>query len=159
MKCLPRKIDLPRTVLKAVPAHVNDSWWTGIVRDRSHKTGEVRLRLERLVENSDGVTDPHVWRVRPDFWLEEQQAVTTLKHQGGSDVPGDLPIHERYTPREYVPVRHDDTRRVVAVRLDKPSGRCIRLYHWDADDGTVYQKFTTGQHWDDLTTYANRNLA
>lgn len=81
--------------------------------------------------------------------ITERRRATTYFHK----------IHNRFTPQAYVPVRTDEVRRVVAVRLEKPSGRvCTRLYHWDVDDDTVCQKFTTGQPWGDLVQQANTQL-
>jgi len=158
MMCLPRAADLDRTVIEAIPVKQSSGWWTGLVRDRDHETGETRLRLERLVENQRGVDIPHVWRVRPDFWESERDAVNMLMNGGGSAAPSSLPISDRYTPHEYIPIRKDDVRHVAVVRLQKPSGWCTRLYHWDARDGSVRQKFTTGQPWDDLVSTANTRL-
>jgi hypothetical protein len=156
MMCLPREIDLDRTVLETTAVQTSENWWTGLVRDRDHETGETRIRLERLVDNQTKIDMPHVWRVRPDFWSAERDAVTTLTQTGGSTVPGDLPIDDWLTPREYIPIRHDDARRVAVVRVEKPSGRCVRLYHWNAETGAVRQKFTTGQSWNRLVDEANK---
>jgi hypothetical protein len=160
MMCLPRAVDLDRTVLKTTAVHTSGDWWTGLVRDHDHESGETRLRLERLVENENSVDIPHVWRVRPDFWERERSAVSALKQGDGFAAPSDLPIHGRYTAHKYVPVRTDEVRRVAAVRLEKPSGyQCTRLYHWDADDDTVCQKFTAGQPWSDLVRQADTQLS
>jgi len=159
MTCLPRAVDLDRTVIEAVPIKTSSDWWTGLVRDRDHETGDIRLRLERLVQDQSGVKIPHVWRVRPDYWELERDAVAMLESQGGIDDTADLPISDRYDVREYVPIRTDEVRRVVVVRMDKPSsGECIRLYHFDAQDGSVRQKFTTGQPWSELVDVADRRL-
>lgn len=158
MMCLPRAVDLNRTVLETTAIETYGDWWMGIVRDRDHKSGETRLRLERLVKNDSGVDMPHVWRVRPDFWQRERGAVSTLKRGGGAPAPETLPISNRFTPREYIDVRCDGKRHVAAVRLQKPSGQCIRLYHWDPDTDAVRQKFTTGQSWNKLAQVASRKL-
>jgi hypothetical protein len=159
MTCLPRAIDLDRTVLETTPVQTSGDWWTGLVRDRDHESGEIRLRLERLVDNQHRVDIPHVWRVRPDFWSTERDAVSLLKQSGGSTAPDNLPISDRYTPREYIPIRNDDVRRVAVVRLEKPGGQCIRLYHWDPVDGAVRQKFTTGNSWQTLVQKADTELS
>lgn len=156
MTCLPRAVDRNRTVLETIPVKTSSNWWTGLVRDRDHDTGETRLRLERLVENQSGIRMPHVWRVRPDCWEAERNAVSRLKVSGGLTDTTNLPISDRFTLHEYIPIRNKRKRRVAAVRIEKPSSKeQIRLYHWDPEDGSIRQKFTTGQSWGDLVAKAN----
>jgi hypothetical protein len=159
MMCLPREIDLDRTVLETTAVQTSEDWWTGVVRDRDHETGEERIRLERLVANPNKVDMPHVWRVRPDFWTQEWKAVVSLEHGDGYETPGTLPIDDWLTPREYIPIRNNATRRVAVVRVQTQSGERVRLYHWDPDSGAVRQKFTTGQPWNELVDVANTELS
>lgn len=148
-----------RTVLETTTVDASDEWWTGLVRDREHDTGEIRLRLERWVENDHVLQNPHTWRVRPDFWGDEREAVQQFKRFGGSSPPGMLPIDAHLTPREYDLIRKDDTRWVAVVRVESPyGGDKVRLYHWDASDGSVRQKWTVGRYWSKLANLATRHL-
>jgi hypothetical protein len=155
MTCLPREGDLDRTVLETMPVQNTGKWWTGVVRDRDHESGEIRIRLERWVDNDHGPDNPHTWRIRPDYWAEEREAVEALEQGRGRAAPSDLSINGRYTPREYIPVRNESARRVAVVRLKKKYGESVRLYHWDPTNGAVRQKFTTGKYWSDLVKLAD----
>lgn len=142
-----------------MPVDSSNGWWTGLVRDRDHKTGEIRLRLERWVKNDHSIANPHTWRVRPDYWEDERDAVTAFTSRGGRSPPGDLPINQRLTPMEYTRIRKDDTRWVAVVRVDRPlKGPCVRLYHWNPRDGAVRQKWTIGRDWSQLESLATRHL-
>ena len=159
MTCLPRQADTERTVLNAVPVDDSDGWGTGLVRDRDPRTGETRLRLERWKKNGRNYDNPHTWRVRPDFWDEECEAVSNFKRFGGKSPPGDLPIDQYLSPTEYRLVRKDGDRWVAVVRLDRPyNGERIRLYHWNPRDGSVRQKWTIGRDWSELAALASRHL-
>jgi len=159
MTCPPRESDKSRTVIEAIPVDQSNGWWTGLVIDRDPDTGEIRHRLERWVENDHGYENPHTWRVRPDYWEGEQEAVQMLQDRHGRFPPGNLPINQRLTPVEYWPVRRDEVRRVVAVRLDRPfKGECIRLYHWDQSDESVRQKWTVGREWSRLSDLATHHV-
>lgn len=159
MTCPPRTVQNGRTVIEAIPVDNSNGWWTGLVVDRDPETGENRHRLERWVENDHGYNNPHTWRVRPDFWADELEAVAALENNRGRSPPGNLPIDQRLTPIEYKLVRTDETRRVAAVRIDRPlKGECIRLYHWDQSDESVRQKWTIGRNWSRLSDLATRHL-
>lgn len=159
MTCPPREADRDRTVLEAIPVDRSDRWWTGLVRDRDETTGERRLRLERWVDNGHRYDNPHVWRVRREFWDDETTAVTNLESNGGAQPPGNLPIDQRLSPVSYVRIRRDDRRWVAAVRVDRPlKGECVRLYHWNPGDGTVRQKWTVGRSWSKVQRRASRKL-
>jgi hypothetical protein len=146
-------------VLKTTTVDNSNGWWTGLVRDRDHETGETRLRLERWVNDGGSYNNPHTWRVRPDFWTAERDAVATLQQRGGRTPPASLPIDDHLTPLEYTRIRKDDVRWVAVVRLDRPyGGECVRLYHWDPADGAVRQKWTVGRHWSQLEDLAGRHL-
>lgn len=159
MTCLPRAADTDRTVRETTSVDNSDGWWTGLVRDRDHETGEIRLRLERWVKNSHSIDNPHTWRVRPDFWDAERDAVHRFQSQGGRSPPGDLPIDQHLTPLEYTLVRRDAARWVAVVRVDSPyNGDSTRLYHWDPSDGSVRQKWSIGRNWSKLENLASRHL-
>lgn len=159
MTCLPRAADTDRTVLETVPVGNENGWWTGLVRDRENETGEIRLRIERWVRNDHSIDNPHTWRVRPDFWDDERQAVSQMESRGGHSPPGNLPIDQRLTPLEYIRIRKDDVRWVAVVRVDRPfKGPCIRLYHWNAADESVRQKWTIGRNWNRIESLATRHL-
>ncbi len=159
MTCPPNEGKSNRTVLNTIPVAVSGDWWTGLVRDRDDKTEEERLRMERWVANKHGYSNPHTWRVRPDYWSAELNAVTQLERRKGQSPPGNLPLDSRLTPLEYVLVRRDETRWVAVVRLDRPyKGECLRLYHWNPADGSVRQKWTVGRDWSQLTDLATRHL-
>jgi hypothetical protein len=149
--------DARREVLDAIPVDVSDGWWTGIVRDREYETGENRLRLERWTESEGGPERPHVWRVRPDYWADEKEAVDRFQKYGGSSPPGNLPIDQSLTPEESRTVRKDDARWVAVVEVSKPWGNDVtRLYHWDIRDGSTKQKWTVGKSWSTLARKATR---
>lgn len=158
MICPPREADTTRTVIEAIPVTTSSNWWTGLVHDRDDDSDEERLRLERLVENPGGYDRSHTWRIRPEFWEAERDAVTALDHHRvqGQSLPGDLPIDQHLTPREYVCIRKDDVRWVAPVRIDRPyKGECIRLYHW-TPEGRLRQKWTVGRDWSELESLATR---
>ena len=155
MTCIPREADANREVLKTDPVDDSNGWWTGLVWDRNHDTGEVRIRIERWVENKRGFDNPHTWRIRPDFWEEEHTAVSDLELGKGEVPPDSLPVDNYLTPRRYRLVRKDGVRWVAAVLVERPEkGECVRLYHWDSD-GRVRQKWTVGKHWPELVKKAN----
>ncbi|QSX00102.2 hypothetical protein [Haloterrigena alkaliphila] len=159
MTCLPYAADLDRTVLDTWTVDDSNDWWTGLVHDRDHDTGERRLRLERWVDNGNSCSNPHTWRVRPDFWEAERDAVATFERRGGRSPPARLPIDNRLTPLEYTCIRKDDTRWVAVVRVDRPyKSPCIRLYHWNPADAALRQKWTVGRHWAELKDLATRQL-
>lgn len=158
MKMPPRDDKRNRTILETVPVDNSNGWWTGLVRDRDDRTGERRLRLERWVEN-ESPTNPHTWRVRPEFWNGEREAVAQMKESGGRRPPGDLPIDQRLKPLGYSCVRKNDDRWVAVVRLERPTrGECVRLYHWNPENGAVRQKWTVGRQWSMLTDLASRHV-
>lgn len=158
MTCPPKAAETARTVLEATPVDASDGWWTGLVRDRVEETGETRLRLERWVDNYGSYQNPHTWRVRPDFWAAERDAVATFQKNGGQSPPGNLPIDQFLTPLEYARIRKDGTRWVAVVRLEGPKGERVRLYHWDPVDESVRQKWTIGRDWEQLEALATRHL-
>lgn len=159
MMCIPRAADTARTVLKTMPVNASNDWWTGLVRDRDHETGETRLRLERWADNGGSYTNPHTWRVRPDFWEQERAAVATFKQQGGRAPPANLPIDDHLTPLECMRIRKDDVRWVAIVRIDRPyRSECVRLYHWDSVDGSTRQKWTVGRYWSKVEDLATQHL-
>jgi len=159
MMCLPRAADTDRTVLETTPVDASNGWWIGLVRDRDHETDEIRIRLERWVDDGGSYENPHTWRVRPDFWEEERFTVATFKQRGGRSPPAGLPIDDHLTPLEYTRIRKDDARWVAVVRVDRPyKGECLRLYHWDAADASMRQKWTVGRYWSQLEDLATRHL-
>lgn len=159
MTCLPRAAEADRTVLETVPVDDSNGWWTGLVRDRDHETGEIRLRMERWVRDPPNHGNPHTWRVRPDFWAEERDAVADFDRQGGTSPLRSLPISDRFDVLAHRRVRKDDVRWVAVVRLNPPhKAPLTRLYHWDPTDGAVRQKWTVGQHWGRLQELATERL-
>jgi hypothetical protein len=159
MTFLPRQADTARTVLNAVSVNASNGWWTGLVRDRDPRTGEIRLRLERWKKNGRKYDNPHTWRVRPDFWEEEAKAVSKFKRLGGESPPGDLPIDEYLSPSEYRLIRKNESRWVAVVRVtDQYNNTRLRLYHWNRRDGSVRQKWTVGRDWSELKRLADRHL-
>ncbi|GGN25361.1 hypothetical protein [Halarchaeum nitratireducens] len=160
MTCPPKRADLARTVINATAVDESNGWWTGLVRDRVHDTGEVRLRLERYPPNNSKNRPEHTWRVRPEYWDSERDAVEMFEQYGGETPTGVLPIDDFYTVKEHLPIRKEPTRRVSLVRLEKNWGQTVtRLYHWDPRDGATKQKWTIGRNWDHLSTLATRKLA
>jgi len=159
MTCPPKQSTSDRTVEEAISVGDSGKWWTGLVLDTDPDSGERRIRLERWVRNGHSHNNPHTWRVRPDYWAEEMAAITSLKQDGGHSPPGDLPIDERYSVSEYLPIRRDDTRRVVAVRLDRPfKSDTLRLYHFDPTTQRVRQKWSVGRDWERISKLATRHV-
>lgn len=83
MTCPPKRADLDRTVINATPVDQSNGWWTGLVRDRAGKTGEVRLRLERYPPNNQKNRPEHTWRIRTDYWDAEREAIELFDRIGG----------------------------------------------------------------------------
>lgn len=159
MTCPPYAVDDDRTVRFTASVDESNGWWTGLVSDQDQETGETRIRLERWVENGSGYQNPHVWRVRPDFWDAERAAVSTFRRRGGRSPPDNLPIDEYLTPLEYSCIRKDDHRWVAIVRLNRPGkGECTRLYHWNVPDAAVRQKWTVNKSWSRLEELATQFL-
>lgn len=156
----PEELDRRRTVLATVTIDHSDGWWTGIVYYRDEETKEKCYRLERLVENDGDWDAPHVWRIRPSFWNAERAAVDAV--EGGmladDEVPANLPLDQRLTPRSYYCVRKDEKRWVAVVEVDQPyKSRKTRLYHW-SPEGRTRQKWTVGKHWSQIRDVTTRLL-
>lgn len=159
MNCPPTHAELNRTVIDATPVDRSDDWWTGLVCDREHRTGEERLRLERYPPDGSKNRPTHSWRIRPEFWAAEREAVERFARVGGEPPSGALPIDDFYTPREHLPIRRDHTRRVELVLIENQWGQTsTRLYHWDPADGSTTQKWTVGKQWPRLSRLATRAL-
>lgn len=138
-----------REVLEVKTIDKSDEWWMGVVRDE-HETGEIRVRLEREAWNSKNRSwsNVHVWRVRPEFWKDEVDAVKKVE-EGLGEKPPWTPVDETIDVLEYVKVRKDDSRWVAAVEADSHNwwNSKTRLYHWDPNDGTRRQSWTVGKNW------------
>lgn len=153
-----RVIDLDRTVLETVAVDDSGDWWTGVVRYRPRHGGDSRLRLERYVKDGADVRLAHRWRVRPEFWTDERDAVSQFRKHGGGSPPA-LPISDFFDVREYTEIRNDRARWVGVSRIEgQYGGDKTRLYHWDPADGTTEQKWTVGKHWSQLARLATRML-
>ena len=147
-----------RTVLEQTTVSKDDEWWTVVVRDRDPRTGQVRLRLERLVlDATEGWKLVHSWRVRPEFWEEEVRAVARFQNGAGTTSAPPTPTDPDLDVTRYLRVRKDDTRWVAVVRVERPySYPCTRLYHWHLPEGTTRQKWTVGRDWSRASDIASR---
>lgn len=159
MTCPAKRADLNRTVINATPVDQSNGWWTGIVRDRADKTGETRLRLERYPPDNPKNRPEHTWRIRPDYWDTEREAVEQFDRLGGKKPTDVLPIDDFYTVRKHLPIREERTRRVSVVLIENKWGHTSkRLYHWDPRDDSTKQKWTIGKEWNHLSSLATRKL-
>lgn len=149
-----------RTVLDSTTITRSNDWWTGIVHDRNPRTGEERLRLERMtLDSTRGWTNIHTWRIRPEYWSEERRAVARFQNGAGTIDTPSLPLHPDLTATRYLRVRKDHDRWVAVVEIERPyNSSCTRLYHWDPDDGTTRQKWTIGRDWTRGQNLATRQL-
>lgn len=159
MSALPKRANLNRKVIDATAITESDGWWTGIVRDRVHETGETRLRLERHKNNGGRVDTPHTWRLRPEYWADERDAVDRFEKVGGSSPPAGLPVSDYLEVTEYEEIRSEDGKSIAVVEVEKPTrGRSTRLYHFTSD-GTVRQKWTVSKKdWDRVKRRATNSL-
>ncbi|KAB1196347.1 MULTISPECIES: hypothetical protein [Haloferax] len=139
-----------REILDVKTIDKSDNWWMGVVRDLYLETGEIRVRLEREAwdSNQGAWRNVHVWRVRPEFWNAEVDAVSRVQ-KGLGESPPWTPVDETIDVLEYVKVRKDEHRWVAAVEAKSHNwwNSKTRLYHWDPDDGTRKQSWTVGKNW------------
>ncbi len=149
-----------RTVLERTTVSKDDEWWVAVVRDRAPRTGDIRIRLERLVRDAtEGWTLVHSWRVRPEFWREEMRAVARFQNGAGSTSPPSTPTDPDLDVTRYLRVRKDDERWVAVVRVERPySYPCTRLYQWELPDETTRQKWTVGRDWARASDIATRQV-
>lgn len=149
-----------RDVLESTTINKSDEWWTGVVRDRDPKTGEIRVRLERMtLDDIEGWKTVHTWRVRPDFWDEERKAVAKFRRGAGTTSPPATPTHPDIDVQRYLRVRKDSDRWVAVVRAESPyRPPFTRLYHWRLPDESTCQKWTIGDNWTRERDLATRQL-
>lgn len=149
-----------RQIIESTTVDNSNGWWTGVVRDRHPRTGSERVRLERHAPDSDMNRPQHKWRIRPDFWPAERNAVARFERGQGSPAPATLPLHPRLDATRYLEIRRDDHRWVAVVEVDRPKkGLCTRLYHWDASDRSRAQSWTVGEYWTRVTSTAETVLS
>lgn len=135
-------------------------WWTGLVWDQAPRTGEERLRLMRAVRNQSGWQSKQTWRLRPDYWSAEAEAVAKVQNGGGRTDPPATPTDPTINVKRYLEVRRDGTRWVAAVRaFNENKGRTqTRLYHWDPDAWARRQCWTVGPTWKKVKPLAARRV-
>lgn len=49
----------------------------------------------------------HTWRIQPDYWDAEREAVELFDRIGGETPTGVLPIDDFYTVKKHFPIRED----------------------------------------------------
>jgi hypothetical protein len=154
----PKHTKLNRTVIDTIAVDCSNGWWTGLVRDRIETTGEIRLRLERY--SPDRPNRPvTTWRVHPDYWKTEVEAVSNFEQLGQNASTKALPIDDFYTVKKYLLIRDELNRRVSVVRVEDEFNRTKkRLYHWNPHDESTKQKWTIGKNWNRLSRLATRKL-
>jgi hypothetical protein len=147
-----------REILSSTTINQNDGWWVGVVRDRDPRTGTIRIRLERLRNDARaGWKVIHHWRVRPEYWEAECDAVSRFQRGAGTTTPPMTPVHDEVDVLRYLPVRKDEHRWVAVVKVTRPYGSpCTRLYHWEVPSGSLRQKWTICGQWERIRDAATR---
>lgn len=154
-------IEITRTVETSTTIDRSSEWWSMVVDDRT-EYGERRVRLELYYQDTtEGWKRIHTWRVRPDYWDAEVDAVAAFRQgSGGSGRVPANPIDPYLDVHRFQTVRKEHGRWVAVAEVSErgSSYRKTRLYHWSLPDESHCQSWNVNWTWDNARSLATRRL-